>query len=63
MLRSLHEFMDRTNHNYAIRLLNNQLSIEKVKTLKGKTYNLLNLPYFLTSQIDKYLEWFLNQTL
>ncbi len=57
-LRSLHEFMDRTNHTTSIRFLANKMSIEDVKTSKGKSYKLLNLPYFCASQLDGYLEWF-----
>ncbi len=60
-LRSLHEFMDRTNHHYAVRLYANKLSIDDVLTSKGKHYKLLNLPYFLISEIDRYLEWFVKE--
>lgn len=61
-LKSLHEFMDITPHNLAVRFLQNKISIEKVKTRKGKIFNLLNLPYFAISQIDKYIEWGMNET-
>ena len=50
--------MDRTNHTTSIRFLANKMSIEDVKTSKGKSYKLLNLPYFCASQLDGYLEWF-----
>lgn len=60
-LRSLHEFMDRTNHSYAVRLLANKVSVETVTSSKGKEYQLLNLPYFLASQLDKYLDWFIKE--
>lgn len=57
-LRSLHQFIDRTNHHYAVRVLANKLSVEKVKTPTGKEYMLLNLPYYLSTRIPQYIEWF-----
>jgi predicted AAA+ superfamily ATPase len=56
-LRSLHQFMDRTNHPYAVRLLSNKLSVEKVITPEGKPYTLLNLPYYLATRIPQYVNW------
>jgi hypothetical protein len=57
-LRSLHQFMDLAPHNMAIRFYAGGISISEIKTQEGKLYYLLNLPYFLVSQIDGYLEWF-----
>lgn len=57
-LRSLHQFIDQTNHPYALRLLGNKLSIENVTTPGGKKYKLMNLPYYLSSKIPEYCEWF-----
>ena len=57
-LRSLHEFMDRCPHSYAIRIYGGKLGIDELTTTKGKTYKLLNLPYFLSSWIREYLIWF-----
>ncbi|MCG8310771.1 MAG: AAA family ATPase [Cytophagales bacterium] len=59
-LRSLHEFMDRCPHNYAVRVYSGKLSIDELSTSKGKKYQLLNLPYFLSAWIPEYLEWFSN---
>ena len=50
-LRSLHEFIDRCPHAYAIRIYGGKLGIDELTTTKGKTYKLLNLPYFLSSWI------------
>ena len=55
-LRSLHEFMDRAKHNYAIRIYSGKLSIDKVKTIKGKEYFLLNLPFYLLNKLEHYIE-------
>lgn len=56
-LRSLHQFIDRTNHHFAVRVLANRLSVEQVKTPAGKEYILLNLPYYLSTRIPQYIEW------
>ena len=58
-LRSLHEFMDRTNHHFAIRFYGGRFSIDKLTTRLGKEYLLLNLPYFLAAWIENYITWFL----
>jgi len=57
-LKSLHVFMDMASHNMAVRIYAGKLEISKIKTSASKEYFLLNLPHFLISQIDKYLEWF-----
>lgn len=57
-LKSLHLFMEESPHNLAIRLYAGELSLTKVKTTTGKMYHLLNLPYFLASQLPNYLVWF-----
>jgi uncharacterized protein len=57
-LRSLHLYMDIAPHNMAIRFYAGEINITKALTPQGKTYHLLSLPYYLVSQIDKYLEWF-----
>ncbi len=60
-LRSLHEFIDRTNHNTGIRLLANNILVETSKTRTDKEFALLNLPYFLASKLGEYVEWFREQ--
>lgn len=60
-LRSLHQFVNISKHPYAIRLYHGSLGIEKAKTPEGKKYYLLNLPYFLTTQIYKYIQWFMDE--
>lgn len=60
-LRSLHQFMDRCDHDCALRLHTHELAITKTKTQSGKPYTLLNLPLFLACQIDSYLDWFVGE--
>jgi predicted AAA+ superfamily ATPase len=54
-LRSLHQFVERSNHPYAVRMYAGKFSIENHTTPGGKEYKLMNLPYFLTRKMDDYL--------
>lgn len=57
-LRSLHQFINRCDHSLAIRLYSGPLQIENTKTPEGKSYHLLNLPYFLAGRLKDYIAWF-----
>lgn len=57
-LRSLAMFMDMAPHNMAVRLYAGEILISAITTAGGKTVHLLNLPYYLVSQIEKYIGWF-----
>jgi len=57
-LRSLHQYMDRAPHNYAVRLYAGPLQITETVSPEGKTFKLLDLPYFLGGQINGYIRWF-----
>ncbi|MGB1311119.1 MAG: ATP-binding protein [Leucothrix sp.] len=56
-LRSLHQYMDQAEHSVAIRLYAGKLQIEETATLNGKAYTLINLPYYLGSQLTQYLNF------
>jgi predicted AAA+ superfamily ATPase len=60
-LRSLHQFMDKVEHGYAVRLYAGPLQVTEALTPGGKAYKLLNLPYFLTGKIVDYLHWFIDE--
>ncbi|MBW2606012.1 MAG: DUF4143 domain-containing protein [Deltaproteobacteria bacterium] len=60
-LRSLHQFMDRFPHYYAVRMYAGPLEIQRVNFLAGKRFYLLNLPYFLSSAVHKYLKWMIEE--
>jgi predicted AAA+ superfamily ATPase len=62
-LKSLAIFMDMTNHNLAVRVFAGALSIIPITTPGGKKVKLLNLPYYLISEIDQYLIWLEEVTL
>lgn len=59
-MRSLHLFMDNAPHQMAVRLYAGNLKKEILKTPTGKTFTLLNLPYYLAGQIEQYLQWAFN---
>lgn len=60
-LRSLHQFMDQTTHDMAIRFYAGRLSLTQAVTPSGKPYRLLSLPYYLASQTEKYIAWLKHQ--
>ena len=62
-LRSLHQFIDKTNHPYAVRLYAGDFNIEKQKTPSGKNYWLMNLPYYLGTKIPAYIDYLIKSTL
>jgi predicted AAA+ superfamily ATPase len=59
-LRSLHFFMDQTTHNIAVRIWSQPLSVDMVKTPKGKEFKLINVPFYYVGVIEKVLEKFSN---
>lgn len=60
-LKSLHLFMNEAPINFAIRFYAGELSISNVITSSGKKYHLLNLPYYLVSQLENYIEWLVKE--
>jgi hypothetical protein len=60
-LKSLHMFMDLSTYRVAIRFYAGSLHLTDALNPGGKKYKLLNLPYYLVSQIEHYLTWFKTQ--
>ncbi len=60
-LRSLHQFIERASHPYAVRMYAGMFSIEKHKTPNGNPFYLMNLPYYLSLYLDEYITLFINQ--
>jgi len=54
-LRSLHQFIDRAPHHCAVRVNAGPLAVTEEKTIKGKSYKLLNLPFYLVNKLPEYL--------
>jgi predicted AAA+ superfamily ATPase len=57
-MKSLHQFINRVDHQWAIRMYGGKLSVETHKTPEGKTFQLLNLPYYLGTRIHDYIAYF-----
>lgn len=55
-LRSLHRFIDEAPHNWAMRIYSGKFIIEDIKTIKGKGFKLINIPFYLIGQINKILK-------
>jgi uncharacterized protein len=58
-LRSLHQFIEVSKHPYAIRFYAGSFSIETHSTPSGKTFFLMNLPYYLATQLEGYIDYFI----
>ncbi len=54
-LRSLHVFMEKVEHDLAIRLYRGPIRTDTVETSGGKRFRLLNLPYFLAARLPAYI--------
>lgn len=55
-LRSLQVFMDSSEVNIAIRIRSKPYSIDKVKTIHGKEFTLINLPFYLIGNLRNVLD-------
>jgi hypothetical protein len=51
-LRSLHQFVDASPHDWAVRFFSGKMGIEEAKTIAGKTYKLINVPHYMAGKID-----------
>lgn len=60
-LKSLHQFINQSNHPFAIRLYEGEYKIEKTKTPEGTPYFLMNLPYYLGTLLNEYIEFFVTK--
>ena len=58
-LKSLHQFMSAAPHPYAVRMYAGKFSIETHQLSNGKQFYLMNLPYFLTTYLPAYLDYFI----
>lgn len=54
-LRSLHLYMDAAPHNVAVRVWSQPYSVDDVTTPGGKSFKLINLPFYYVGQIQKIL--------
>lgn len=61
-LRSLFQFIENAPHPYAVRVFSGSMSVEKGNTPAGKPFILLNLPFYLVSQLPQYLDWLITES-
>ncbi len=59
-LRSLHQFIDRAPHQYAVRIYSGKLEINRIATLNGNEFTLLNLPFYLVGSLTAYIQWLIS---
>jgi uncharacterized protein len=52
-LRSLHRFIDEAPHSYAVRVYSGKFIVEEIKTINGKPFKLINIPFYLLGQINE----------
>lgn len=57
-LKSLHQFVNLSNHPYAVRIYGGEFKIQKTRTPEGRNYYLMHLPYYLGTKIYEYLDYF-----
>ena len=62
-LRSLHQFVDRSPHNFAVRIFSGKFSVENARTISGKKYILINLPFYLIHKLKEYLDYYIDSGL
>lgn len=55
-LRSLHQFMENAPHSIAVRVYQGEYLVQNAKTISGKKFTLLNLPFYLVHRIERELD-------
>ena len=55
-LRSLHAFVNAAPHAIAVRLYGGTFCVEKSKTIDGKPFTLINIPWYQASMVEAYVE-------
>ena len=58
-LRSLHQFLDESKIDFAVRIYSDKMKIEDAKTPEGKKYRLLNVPHYLTGNLRKLIKQYI----
>jgi len=55
-LRSLHNFIDESNNNFAVRVYSGMMGIEKIHTPKKKQFILFSIPFYLLHRMEQLLD-------
>lgn len=54
-LKSIHQFMNETDHDWAIRIWSGGYAIDEVVTNEGKAFHLINLPFYMIAALPAIL--------
>lgn len=54
-LKSIHQFMNETEHDLAIRIWSGGYTVDKVVTNEGKAFRLINLPFYMIAALPELL--------
>lgn len=60
-LKSLHQFMEKSPGDLAVRFWSNPFSVDEITTPKGKRFRLLNVPYYYAGSLNVILSESMNQ--
>ena len=55
-LRSLHNFIDESKNDFAVRIYSGMMGIEKIRTPRNKQYTLFSIPFYLLQRIEQLLD-------
>ena len=61
-LKSLNQFMENSQHPYAIRVYSGKTRIDRIQLPSGKQYLLCSIPYYLLSRLDDVIERFVSES-
>ena len=53
--------MDEAPHDVAVRVWSNPLQVDTVTTIRGKTFRLINVPFYYVCVLEKVLGKILNE--
>lgn len=57
-LRSLHSFIDKAPHGFAVRVWSGKAGVEETTTLTNKPFKLISIPFYLIRSLDSILEYY-----
>jgi len=55
-LRSLHNFIDESRNNFAVRVYSGAIGVEKIRTPNKKQFTLFSIPFYLLHRIERLLD-------
>lgn len=61
-LKSLHMFMEKNDHPYAVRIYSGKSRIDSIKLPSGKRFYLYSMPYYLLPRLDEAIDQFIAQS-